>query len=55
MEDPVKFHSVYTGVNYVPTAPVQENGEVKPRTQGPDRLRIHQFTAAPILDAGVTA
>jgi hypothetical protein len=56
MEDPVKFHSVYTGVNYVPTVPVQDNGEVKPRTQGADRIRIRQFTAAPIFDAtGVEA
>ena len=55
MEDPVKFHSVYTGVNYVPTAPVQEDGEVKPRSQGPDGLRIHQFTAAPIFDTAVTS
>ena len=55
MEDPVKFHSVYTGVNYVPTAPAQEDGEVKPRSQGPDRMRIHQFTAAPIFDTAVTS
>ncbi len=50
MEDPVKFHSVYTGVNYVPTEQVQENGEVKPKTNGQARLRIHEFTAAPIFD-----
>ena len=38
MEDPVKFHSVYTGVNYVPTAPVQEDGEASraPRRPEPD-------------------
>ena len=36
MEDPVKFHSVYTGVNYVPSAPVKDDGEVKPRSQGSD-------------------
>ena len=54
MEDPVKFHSTYLGVNYVPTAPVQDNGESKPRVQRPDRIRIHQFTAAPIFDAAVT-
>jgi hypothetical protein len=51
MEDPVKFHSVFTGVNYVPTETDQDNGEVKPRTQGPAALRIHQFTAAPISEA----
>ena len=34
MEDPVKFHSVYTGVNYVPTAPVQDDGEAKPEASG---------------------
>ena len=51
MEDPVKFHSVYTGVNYVPTTTVQDDGEVKPRVQSPDRIRIRPFTAAPIFDA----
>jgi hypothetical protein len=50
MEDPVKFHSVFTGVNYVPTAQHSDNGEVKPRSNGQSRLRIHQFTAAPISD-----
>ena len=53
MEDPVKFHSVYTGVNYVPTAPVLDDGEAKPRVLGSDRIRIHQFTAAPIFDTAV--
>jgi DNA segregation ATPase FtsK/SpoIIIE-like protein len=55
MEDPVKFHSVYTGVNYVPTTSVQDNGEVKPRAQSADRIRIRQFTAAPIFDTAVTS
>jgi hypothetical protein len=50
MEDPVKFHSVYTGTNYVPTAPTQQHGEVKPRATSQGRVRIHQFTAAPIMD-----
>jgi hypothetical protein len=54
MEDPVKFHSSYTGINYVPSAPVTDDGEVKPRSQGEGRLRIHQFTAAPIFDTAVT-
>jgi hypothetical protein len=54
MEDPVKFHSVWTGVNYVPSVVVEENGEVKPRVQADSRLRIHQFTAAPIFDTAVT-
>jgi DNA segregation ATPase FtsK/SpoIIIE-like protein len=55
MEDPVKFHSSYTGINYVPSAPVADDGEVKPRSQGQDRLRIHRFTAAPIFDTAVTS
>jgi hypothetical protein len=46
---------VYTGVNYVPTAPVRDDGEAKPRAHGPDRIRIHQFTAAPIFDTAVTS
>ena len=55
MEDPVKFHSVYTGINYVPSAPLQEDGEVKPRTNGQSQLRIRQFTAAPIFDTAAGA
>jgi DNA segregation ATPase FtsK/SpoIIIE-like protein len=53
MEDPVKFQSVYTGINYVPTAAHQDT-EVKPRTNGQSRLRIRQFTAAPIPEAVAT-
>ena len=53
MEDPVKFHSVYTGINYVPSAPVTDNGEVAPKAHAQDHLRIHQFTAAPIFDTAV--
>jgi hypothetical protein len=44
---------VYTGVNYVPTAPVQDDGEPKPKHQGSGRIRIHRFTAAPIFDTAV--
>jgi DNA segregation ATPase FtsK/SpoIIIE-like protein len=55
MEDPVKFHSVFTGVNYVPTQTDQDNGEVKPRVQGPAASRIRQFTAAPIFDTAVSS
>ncbi|WP_396935277.1 type VII secretion protein EccCa [Mycolicibacterium sp.] len=51
MEDPVKFRTVYTGGNYVPAAVESTNGEAKPRAQRREKLRIHQFTAAPILDA----
>ena len=53
MEDPVKFHSVYTGINYVPTAPVA--GQRRSQAAHPyrHRLRIHQFTAAPIFDTAV--
>jgi len=54
MEDPVKFHSVWTGVNYVPSEPDNENGEVKPRAHADGQLRVRQFTAAPIFDTAVT-
>jgi DNA segregation ATPase FtsK/SpoIIIE-like protein len=50
MEDPVKFHSVFTGVNYVPT-PVSDDGEVAPKHAAVSKLRIRQFTAAPIPEA----
>jgi hypothetical protein len=50
----VKFHSVYTGENYVPTLEVQENGDA-PRSHTGSKVRIHQFTAAPILDATVSS
>lgn len=56
MEDPVKFHSVYTGTPYAPTVAKQEDGEVKPRTAAQNGLRIHRFTTAPVLDsAAVTS
>ena len=55
MEDPVKFHSVYTGVNYVPPAPVKEDGEVAPAVPAQDRVRIHRSPAAPIFDTAVTS
>jgi type VII secretion protein EccCa len=54
MEDPVKFHAVYTGDNYVPTPHVQDNGEA-PRAHAPSRIRIHRFTAAPIFDTAVSS
>ncbi len=50
MEDPVKFHSVFTGVNYVPTAVPDDLGEVAPKHAAQGQLRIHQFTAAPIAE-----
>lgn len=50
MEDPVKFQTVYTGTPYVPTDPNagQDVAAPKPVAQ---RIRIHQFTAAPIAEA----
>jgi hypothetical protein len=50
----VKFRSVWTGVNYVPSEPDNENGEVKPRAHADGQLRVRQFTAAPIFDTAVT-
>ncbi|MCV7353853.1 type VII secretion protein EccCa [Mycolicibacterium fluoranthenivorans] len=55
MEDPVKFHSVYTGTNYVPTVLADADDDA-PRAQ-PKRqvVRIQPFTAAPLLDAGAVS
>ncbi|MGV0798384.1 type VII secretion protein EccCa, partial [Mycolicibacterium elephantis] len=55
MEDPVKFHSVYTGVPYVPSAPEQDDGAAKPRAYTPTQPRIHRFTTAPIFDTAGTS
>src|SRR5690349_6188277 len=51
MEDPVKFRSVYTGTNYVPTSVINTNGDSAPRIQVPSQVRIQPFTAAPMMDA----
>jgi type VII secretion protein EccCa len=51
MEDPVKFQSVYTGTNYVPTEANVEVGEAAPRHAAQGRIRIHPFTATPIAEA----
>lgn len=50
MEDPVKFQTVYTGHPYVPTDTSADQNVSAPK-QAPQRLRIHQFTAAPIAEA----
>lgn len=55
MEDPVKFQSVYTGNPYVPTAVGAGDDDGGPRTHADRSLRIHRFTAAPIMDASVTS
>ncbi|SRX92887.1 hypothetical protein MSP7336_01116 [Mycobacterium shimoidei] len=57
MEDPVKFKSVYTGTNYVPTELTQNgDGSEAPKPQQRRRdVHIHQFTAAPIFDLAVTS
>jgi type VII secretion protein EccCa len=53
MEDPIKFSTLYTGGPYIPTTRVETNGEsgngAGPQG-GPKRMRIQQFTAAPIFD-----
>jgi hypothetical protein len=50
MEDPVKFHSVYTGTNYVP--PAEEGfAESAPKHAAQSPLRIRPFTAARIAEA----
>jgi ESX secretion system protein EccC len=50
MEDPVKFHSVYTGTNYVPPA-VEGLAESAPKHAAQSPLRIRPFTAAPVAEA----
>ena len=52
MEDPVKFQSVYTGNPYVPVVAAAGDDDA-PRAQADKTLRIHRFTAAPIMDATV--
>jgi type VII secretion protein EccCa len=50
MEDPVKFKSIYTGEPYVPATAQSENGDAAPRHAAASKVRIHQFTAAPIAE-----
>lgn len=50
MEDPVKFQTVYTGNPYDP-ADTGEPDESAPRQAAQSRVRIRQFTAAPIAEA----
>ncbi len=52
MEDPVKFQSVYTGVPFVPTVLTTADSDVAPRAVD-NSIRIHRFTAAPVLDETV--
>jgi type VII secretion protein EccCa len=58
MEDPIKFSTLYTGAPYVPPARAETNGDGggdDHKTSGPKQLRIHHFTAAPILDEAMTS
>ena len=50
MEDPVKFHSVFTGTNYVPAAADADIGDHAPKHAAQSPLRIRPFTAAPIAE-----
>ncbi|PRC47597.1 type VII secretion protein EccCa, partial [Mycobacterium sp. ITM-2017-0098] len=52
MEDPVKFQSVYTGDPYVATV-VGAGEDEAPKAHADKSIRIHRFTAAPIMDARV--
>jgi type VII secretion protein EccCa len=57
MEDPVKFSTLYTGAPYVPPERTETNGDgngAGPRS-APKRVRIRQFTAAPVFDEAVTS
>jgi hypothetical protein len=49
----VKFQSVYTGNPYVPTVVAAGDDDLTPRAHADRNIRIHRFTAAPILDATV--
>ncbi|BBZ31078.1 type VII secretion protein EccCa [Mycolicibacterium madagascariense] len=51
MEDPVKFHSVYTGTNYVPATADPRDGHHAPTRPTPRRPRVQRFTVAPIAEA----
>jgi type VII secretion protein EccCa len=51
MEDPVKFHSVYTGTNYVPPAVDSDLGDSTPKHAAQSPLRIRPFTASPVAEA----
>jgi hypothetical protein len=52
MEDPVKFKSVFTGTNYVPTQLDAGAGDVNPKRAAQRPMRIRAFTAAPIAEGG---
>ncbi|OBA77137.1 type VII secretion protein EccCa [Mycobacterium sp. 1554424.7] len=57
MEDPVKFRTLYTGDPHVPTTKAETDGdaiEAGPEI-APKRMKIHQFTAAPILEEAITS
>lgn len=53
MEDPVKFRTVYTGNPYEPHPSKSDNGEAKPRVPTRQRVRIREFTCAPMPEAMV--
>ncbi|MEE6178189.1 type VII secretion protein EccCa [Mycobacterium sp. 050134] len=57
MEDPVKFRTLYTGDPYTAATPVEVNGngEGLGSGDGPRRLHIQRFTAAPIVDEMTSA
>ena len=54
MEDPVKFHSVYTGDQLCADAAGAGERRSAAAPTRPSRIRIHRFTAAPIFDTAVT-
>jgi type VII secretion protein EccCa len=55
MEDPVKFKTVYTGTNHLPTA--LAGGQDAPDAAGVQHrwqdVHIHRFTAAPLFDTAM--
>jgi DNA segregation ATPase FtsK/SpoIIIE-like protein len=54
MEDPVKFKSCFTGVNYVPAQHTENgDGSGEPVHHRRRDVHIHQFTAAPIFDTAM--
>ena len=50
MEDPVKFQSAYTGVNYVPPAAESQAAPTQRRDDLLDGFAIREFTTSAVLD-----
>jgi len=56
MEDPVKFSTFYIGGPYIPPVSVETNGDGSKRSVQAlkQSVKIHQFTAAPVIEEVLT-